>query len=105
MSEDNSTMDFDQAVAEVTVQEGKVTIGGQTFSVNLSPRAGAILRWMEGGQELAGIPTLLQTFFSKEDYETLLSLDIGWRKLEALVSWLAGHLGGQGNLPDLPDGL
>lgn len=92
-----SFKDFDQAVSEIEDRFVKFQFAGEAFEINLNVPAGKILKWMEHGNRLEAIPALLRTFLSNEDYDRLIGTNANWAKMEALVTWLAEELGGQGN--------
>lgn len=90
--------DFDDAQGEVEERWTEFQFGGERFKVNLNVDGGAILRWMAEGSKIEAVPKLLQTFITdKSDYERLLKTRQPWSKYDALVTWLAEELGGQGN--------
>ncbi len=89
---------FDDAAAEeIEARVVSFTIGGEDFSCDLNVNAGEILTWMRSGSKIEGVPLILETFLSEEDFERILETKATWAAMEELIKWLMGELGGQGN--------
>lgn len=91
--------DFDAAYEEHSQGENLATFvyEGETFEVDLNVNAGKMLNWMRGGQTLEAVPGMLVMFLGEEDFDRLCATDADWPKLQEVITWLAGELGGSGN--------
>lgn len=88
---------FDEAVRETEDRTTKFTFEGRDFEVNLNVKAGPLLKWMRSASRVEGIPTLLEMFFTPEEFEWMLNSSADWSKMEELMLYLIQELGDSGN--------
>ena len=89
--------DFDAAQGERVSKPASFLYEGITFDVDLNVNAGKMLLWMRGGQSLEAVPDMLFMVLGEEQFDILVETDADWEKLQQVVVWLAGELGGSGN--------
>jgi hypothetical protein len=89
--------DFDIAMYEEEKVLIKFQYQGEMFVANTNVDASDMFKLLRAGVSGEMLPLMADAMLGAETVEHMLSLGGGWRKMQAVIEWLSGELGGSGN--------
>ena len=89
--------DFDLAQYEEDEVIFQFRYQGEMFTAQTNVDAKEMFKLLRTGASGEALPQLADAMLGEEQVERMLSLGGGWLKMQAVIEWLSGELGGSGN--------